>query len=45
MPSGLKKVLLFDDVCTTGTTIGELCQVLKAAGVENIHVLTLARVI
>jgi len=38
-------VLLFDDVCTTGTTIGELCQVLKAAGVENIHVLTLARVI
>jgi len=40
-----KSVLLFDDVCTTGTTIGELCQVLKAAGVENIYVLTLARVI
>lgn len=38
-------VLLFDDVCTTGTTIGELCQVLKATGVKNIHVLTLARVI
>ncbi len=40
-----KSILIFDDVCTTGTTIGEICQVLKANGVKKIHVLTLARVI
>lgn len=40
-----RSVLIFDDVCTTGTTIGEICQELKATGVQSIHVLTLARVI
>ena len=38
-------ILIFDDVCTTGTTIGEICQELKTIGVKKIHVLTLARVI
>lgn len=38
-----KRVLVFDDVCTTGQTLGEICSCLKTAGVEQIHVLTLSR--
>ena len=38
-----KNVLLFDDVCTTGQTLGEACSCLKKAGAGQIHVLTLSR--
>ncbi len=38
-----KNVLLFDDVCTTGQTLGEICACLKKAGTGQIHVLTLSR--
>jgi len=38
-----KNVLLFDDVCTTGQTLGEICSCLKKVGVGQIHVLTLSR--
>jgi ComF family protein len=38
-----KKVLLIDDVATTGATLNECARVLKAAGVENVYALTLAR--
>ena len=39
-----KKVLLIDDVYTTGATIEECCRVLKSAGAESVDVLTFARV-
>lgn len=38
-----KRLLVFDDVCTTGQTLGEVCRSLKAAGAEAVHVLTLSR--
>ncbi|MBW2690749.1 MAG: ComF family protein [Deltaproteobacteria bacterium] len=38
-----KNILLFDDVCTTGQTLGEICSCMKKAGVGRIHVLTLSR--
>ncbi|MBU2644982.1 hypothetical protein KKI24_09765 [bacterium] len=38
-----KNVLVFDDVCTTGQTLGEVCTCLKKAGAGEIHVLTLSR--
>ncbi|MBT3226321.1 MAG: ComF family protein [Deltaproteobacteria bacterium] len=38
-----KNVLLFDDVCTTGQTLGEICSCLKKVGVGQIHILTLSR--
>jgi len=37
------KVLLVDDVYTTGTTVNECSKVLRRAGAERIEVLTLAR--
>jgi len=40
-----KKVLLIDDVYTTGATIVECSKVLKRAGAKNVDVLTLARVV
>ena len=39
------RVLLIDDVMTTGTTVDTLARVLKKAGAETVHVLTVARTI
>ncbi len=39
-----RRVLLVDDVFTTGTTVNECARVLKKAGADEIEVLTLARV-
>jgi competence protein ComFC len=36
-------VLLIDDVCTTGATLGECARVLKEAGLPRVYALTLAR--
>lgn len=46
-PANIKgrKVLLIDDVFTTGATVNECAKVLKKAGAERIDVLTLARVV
>jgi len=40
-----KRVLLIDDVFTTGTTVNECAKVLRKAGAETVFVLTLARTI
>ena len=40
-----KRILLIDDVYTTGATIMECSRVLKRAGAESIFVFTLARVV
>jgi ComF family protein len=39
-----KNVVLADDVYTTGATVNECTKVLKAAGAQEVHILTLARV-
>ncbi|HIJ89385.1 MAG: ComF family protein [Desulfobulbaceae bacterium] len=39
-----KKILLIDDVFTTGTTVNECARVLKKCGATEVMVLTLARV-
>jgi ComF family protein len=39
-----KRVMLVDDVFTTGTTVNECAKVLKKAGAKEVQVLTLARV-
>jgi ComF family protein len=39
-----KRVMLVDDVFTTGTTVNECAKVLKKAGAGEVQVLTLARV-
>lgn len=38
-----KKILLFDDIYTTGSTANECCNILKKAGIESIDVFTLAK--
>ncbi|OGR85186.1 MAG: hypothetical protein A2901_06520 [Elusimicrobia bacterium RIFCSPLOWO2_01_FULL_54_10] len=38
-----KRVLLVDDVCTTGSTLGECAQALLQAGARQVFALTLAR--
>lgn len=38
-----KKVILIDDVWTTGSTLKECCYVLKRSGVQKVWALTLAR--
>ena len=39
-----KRLLLVDDICTTGSTLGECARVLKAAGAADMLCLTLAMV-
>ena len=39
-----KRLLLVDDICTTGSTLGECARVLKAAGAADVLCLTLAMV-
>lgn len=38
-----KNVILFDDICTTGSTVNELSKILKQAKVKNILVLVIAK--
>ena len=38
-----KRILIFDDIYTTGSTINECIRVLKIAGIEKIGVLILAK--
>ncbi len=40
-----RRVLLVDDVLTSGATVGECARVLRRAGAESVDVLTLARVV
>ena len=40
-----KKILLMDDVYTTGATVNECARVIRQAGAERVDVLTLARAI
>ncbi len=40
-----KSVILIDDVYTTGATVNECTKALLKAGVKDVHVLTLARVV
>ncbi len=40
-----KKVLLIDDICTTGATITECSRALKSGGAKSVHALTLATAI
>ena len=37
-----KRLLLVDDICTTGATLGECARVLKEAGAAEVMCLTLA---
>jgi ComF family protein len=39
-----RRIVLIDDVMTTGATVGECARVLKRAGAARVDVLTLARV-
>jgi len=40
-----KNILLFDDVCTTGSTLEELTIAMKRAGAERVGALVLARAV
>ncbi|MDR2432140.1 MAG: hypothetical protein LBD34_00060 [Puniceicoccales bacterium] len=36
------RIVIVDDVSTTGTTVNECCRILQGAGFSNLHVLTLS---
>ena len=38
-----KRILLFDDVCTTGQTLGEVTRCFMEAGAAEVHILVLCR--
>ena len=38
-----KKIILLDDIYTTGSTVNECCKELKEAGAKNIDVITIAK--
>lgn len=38
-----KKIILFDDIYTTGSTVNECCKILKQAKIKEIAVFTLAK--
>ena len=38
-----KKVIIFDDIYTTGSTVNECSKILKLVGVKNIGILTIAK--
>ena len=38
------RILLIDDVCTTGSTMNAACDALRAAGAVELHCLVFARV-
>jgi ComF family protein len=40
-----RRILLIDDVFTTGATVGECARVLRRAGARQVDVLTLARTV
>lgn len=40
-----KRIILIDDVMTTGATVGECAKTLKKAGAERVDILALARVV
>lgn len=38
-----KKILLIDDIFTTGSTVNECSKILKLAGAKKIDILTIAK--
>ena len=38
-----KKILLLDDIYTTGSTVNECCRILKTAGARKVDVITIAK--
>jgi ComF family protein len=40
-----RKLLLLDDIYTTGSTAAECCKILKIAGAKQVEILTLARAV
>ena len=38
-----KKVILLDDIYTTGSTVSECCKILKLAGAKLVDVITIAK--
>lgn len=40
LPNDCKHVMIIDDVVTTGTTVNEICKLLKSAGVEVVSVMS-----